>query len=237
VRRFFTFDTISGLGPRSAKEIAAGTPWIPKIVRYTKSMSLVVNLSNAGNELLEVPYLVVDYRERQVESIVDNSLTEISFSSEYIFGTEGFWQGATMAFWVLFGTMILLLIISTVVLSDRPELATDQNARVSYLVVKSLFVALDLFSYLYFWYIFAMTGYWFVFFKLQERVYCFLPAPDSWEINYLPYEWLFGWVAGAKLLFVLLELPSNRPVGTSSLLTGRDQSTKSIKVLAATIHA
>lgn len=76
--------------------------------------------------------------------------------------------------------MVLLLIVATVVLSDRPELATDQNARASYLVVKTLFNGLDLFSYLFFWYIFAMTGYWFVFFKLQERVYCFLPAPDSW---------------------------------------------------------
>jgi hypothetical protein len=64
VRRFLVFDSRSGLGPRSPNEIATDAPWIPKIVRYAKSMRIVVNLSTNGNELLEVPYLVVSYKER-----------------------------------------------------------------------------------------------------------------------------------------------------------------------------
>jgi len=63
-----------------------------------------------------------------------------------------------------------------------------------------------MFSTLFFWYIFAMTGYWFVFFKLQERVYCFLPGLNTYYENYYRYDWLFGWVCGAKLVYVLYKI-------------------------------
>lgn len=66
--------------------------------------------------------------------------------------------------------------------------------------------ALDLFSTLFFWYLFAMTGYWFVFFKLQERVYCFLPDMNSFYVNYQPYDILFGLVCSSKLVFVAFKI-------------------------------
>jgi hypothetical protein len=64
VRRFFIFDTVSGLGPRSTDEIIAGAAWIPKVTRYPKSINLIVNLDQELNEMLNVPYLTIDYRER-----------------------------------------------------------------------------------------------------------------------------------------------------------------------------
>ena len=64
VRRFFIFDTVSGLGARSTDEILAGAPWIPKVIRYPKSINLIVNLDQDLNEMLYVPYLTIDYRER-----------------------------------------------------------------------------------------------------------------------------------------------------------------------------
>jgi len=57
-----------------------------------------------------------------------------------------------------------------------------------------------------FWYLFLMTGYWFVFFKLQERVYCFLPELNSFEINYEPFDILFGLVCSSKLVFVAYKI-------------------------------
>lgn len=186
----------------------SGESKIPQVIRYPKRIRLVVNLSSVGNEKLELPYLEIDYRERQLQYSIGsaNSLSDVTFASEYIFSTETFWKGATAFFWILFGVMILILLVTTVVLTQNPQLTGQQNAAFGYWIVKSLFNLLDLFSYLYFWYIFALTGYWFVFFKLQERVYCFLPAPDSWQTNFLPYDWLFTWVAGSKLLFVTFRI-------------------------------
>ena len=51
-----------------------------------------------------------------------------------------------------------------------------------------------------------MTGYWFIFFKLQERVYCFLPDMNSFYVNYQPYDILFGLVCSSKLVFVAFKI-------------------------------
>ena len=51
-----------------------------------------------------------------------------------------------------------------------------------------------------------MIGYWFVFFKLQERVYCFLPTHKTYWENFEQYDWLFGWVTGSKLCYVMYKI-------------------------------
>lgn len=65
---------------------------------------------------------------------------------------------------------------------------------------------IDIFSTLFFWFLFALTGYWFIFFKLQERVYCFLPSLDTYDTNFKQFEILFAIVAVAKLILVLFKI-------------------------------
>lgn len=101
---------------------------------------------------------------------------------------------------------ILLLLIATAVLTTRPQLEDNFCANFWYMAVKTYINALDIFSTLMFWYLFLMTGYWFVFFKLQERVYCFLPELDSFKKNYEPYDILFGLVCSSKLVYVAFKI-------------------------------
>ena len=51
-----------------------------------------------------------------------------------------------------------------------------------------------------------MTGYWFVFYKLQERVYCFIPTHITYWENFVQYDYLFGFVTASKLIFVLFKV-------------------------------
>jgi len=44
---------------------------------------------------------------------------------------------------------------------------------------RGLVAALDKFSYLMFWFMVFATGYLFIFFKFQERVYLLMPGLDS----------------------------------------------------------
>jgi len=43
------------------------------------------------------------------------------------------------------------------------------------MIIKIFITALDIYSTIFFWFLFGITGFWFVFFKLQERVFCFMP--------------------------------------------------------------
>jgi len=81
-------------------------------------------------------------------------------------------------------TFVIVLIV-VCMLIDRPFLEDDPTVRLQYFVVKTFFITIDMYSTIAFWFIFAATGYWFIFFKLQERVYCFLPELNSYKQNYV----------------------------------------------------
>jgi meckelin len=53
-----------------------------------------------------------------------------------------------------------------------------------------------------FWYLFCFTAYWFIFYKMQYRVYVLLPPNDAYYSNYLAFEVVFGIVLSFQLLFV-----------------------------------
>jgi len=67
-------------------------------------------------------------------------------------------------------------------------------------IIRGFTTLVELFANFFFWYTFAMTGWWFVFFKLQERVYCLLPALDTFDLNYYPYESMLIAVTVCKFL-------------------------------------
>lgn len=115
-RRFFMFDTISGI---STEDWPNGAP---TVIRYPKRMVLKINLDLNNEEMIDVPYLQIRYAERTNAYIQENSLTDISFESEYFMSTEGFWRGAGAIFWVFFGIFVLIMITITFVQIGRPSL-------------------------------------------------------------------------------------------------------------------
>lgn len=136
------------------------------MIRYAKTMTLKINLDTVHEEMINVPYLFIEYRERARRYVEDDSLTELSFNSEYIMSTKGFWEGASAAFYVFMAIFVIIWFVVMVVAYKKPQLEVETNARCIFLTVKGVYFALDIFSQLMFWYLFLMTGYWFIFFKL-----------------------------------------------------------------------
>jgi|APCry1669189241_1035207.scaffolds.fasta_scaffold18150_1 hypothetical protein len=100
--------------------------------------------------------------------------------------TDGFWKGTTAAFIAFMVIMGVIVLIISCMLTNRPVLQTEYQARLQYMVIKIFITALDIYSTIFFWFLFGITGFWFVFFKLQERVFCFMPEQNTTE-NYLPF--------------------------------------------------
>ena len=180
---------------------------MPVAVRYPKKMTIEISLDMNNDEMIHVPYLRIIYRERTSAYIAEtSSAAEIEFGTYYSSSTASFWSTAEAIFFTLLGILILIIAIKTQVMLSRPAIGGQQNdaCRTGFIfVVVSL---LDFFSTIYFWFIFFMTGYWFVFFKLQERVYTFMPTHRTYWENFEQYDWLFGWVTGCKLVFVIFKV-------------------------------
>jgi Ni,Fe-hydrogenase I cytochrome b subunit len=130
----------------------------------------------------------------------------VSFKSEYLQNTTRFNSNIRKLFWVTVALMVVCLLVVTYFQISRPHLQTDPSQRNLDNIVTIFVNLLDFFSQFFFWYIFAVTGWLFVFFKMQDRVYTFMPGLDTWRENYKQYDWLFGFVAGTKLLIVLFKI-------------------------------
>lgn len=178
VRRFFIFDTKSGVDGENGYINGK----ISTVVRYPKSITLRVKLDqfNKGNEeMIYTPLLIISYRERSQTIIQDLPLARATFTSEYAMDTTAFWNVIKIVFIVMNGIFLLLLIMRIIVWCRTPSLSNDAAATCKYAVVKIFVTGIDLYSYLFFWFLVIISGYWFVFFKLEERVYLLLPALNS----------------------------------------------------------
>ena len=72
--------------------------------------------------------------------------------------------------------------------------------------MKFFILLFDVFSNLFFWFLVIMSGYWFIFFKLEERVFILLPELNTTAVNYTPYQIIFGLVVSMKFLTIAYKI-------------------------------
>jgi meckelin len=209
-RRFFLFDTVSGI-----RETNENTGFINRdiaeVVRYPKSITLQVGLDISGDggkeEKIYSPLLKIYYRERSARYIAENHLTTVSFTAEYSMDTSNFWStekavfvcGAILAF--------VVLIIKSIVFCFQGNLGDeDKEAQYKYCFIKMIINSIDVFSAIFFWYMFAVTAYWFTFFKWQQNVYLLLPPLNTHSENYYPFDRTVALVASFKLATIAYKI-------------------------------
>ena len=66
---------------------------------------------------------------------------------------------------------------------------------------------MDVFSQIAFWFLVIMSGYWFIFFKLEENVHVLLPSLSNDNTNnYMPFTVIFAIVFACKLLIIIYKI-------------------------------
>lgn len=188
--RFFVAETIGGIGELGG--FAEGA--MPSVVRYAKNITLKLELdtNQNQNEKLFVPHLEIEYEDRKSSEVLkqdDMRITTVAFTSEYYMETSGFWSFANTFFTILIIAVAFLTMLQVFIRQRSDKLQVEaQSASMQFALIRSITAAMDIFSNIFFWYLFAMCAWWFVFFKLQQRVYCLLPALGSDDVNYHQYD-------------------------------------------------
>jgi hypothetical protein len=80
--------------------------------------------------------------------------------------TAKFWSLAKGLFIALLIIMGLTTLIRVFVMYSSDRLETDQGALFQAAILRCFIIGLEMFSNIFFWYLFAMSAWWFVFFKL-----------------------------------------------------------------------
>lgn len=133
-------------------------------------------------------------------------MASATFTAEYAMDTTKFWHVVKIVFIIFNGIFGALLVLQMIVWCRTPSLSDDASAQCKYAVVKMFITALDLYSYLFFWFLVVLSGYWFIFFKCEERVYMLLPALNTGKTNYMPFNILFAIVIAFKLLSIIYKI-------------------------------
>jgi len=162
------------------------------VIRYASSIKLKIQLDDTQNEKIYPPYLEITYSDRKTDDILSDQATEnIQFMSENFMNTTSFWSGAMTGFIVLLVAVILISLFKAYIVSKKGKLNVDRGAENVDFIASVITIFIDLFSTVFFWLMVGFTGWWFVFYKLQSRVYYLLPAIDDYSTNQEIYtDWL-----------------------------------------------
>lgn len=137
--------------------------------------------------MIYIPILILEYRARQVKYINTNSIDSISFQSQYGMDTSRFWQVAEGLF---IGANILVFICWVVRLYVWSKINPQKDSPTTYtrwFILTSIRMLITTWGFICFWYLYGLTGYWFIFYKLQYNVYALIPPLDTYSQNYYPF--------------------------------------------------
>jgi len=96
------------------------------VVRYPKKMTFEIQLDQQNEEMIYLPYLRINYRERTSTYIKNTDAgADIEFGTYYISSTEKFWTTA-MAIWYSLLALLVLIVVSKMQMHlTKPVLSQD----------------------------------------------------------------------------------------------------------------
>ncbi|CAG9313152.1 unnamed protein product [Blepharisma stoltei] len=197
-RRFFIYDNVSGKVGTNA--YANGE--VTNVLSYLKSAKLVVTLRADHDEMIYIPYLVLEYRQRQYDYLQSNKKASIDFVSEYTMDTTDYWKVTEGVYIAANVVAIVAWITRLYVWSKNNPSIHSRETYTLWILGKALVYFISTWAFFNFWFIFVSSAYWFVFYKMQYQVYVLVPPNNTWHDNYLAFEIVFGLVVSCQLLTV-----------------------------------
>lgn len=124
-------------------------------------------------EHIFVPVLDINYEALNVEDLEnqpDSRYPQANFRTEYTMETDGFWEFAETIFWIVFSFTLLIVLFKIYIAATAERLDTSSvqgpsQADQTFLLFKVITISFEKFSNILFWYLVAMTAWWFIFFK------------------------------------------------------------------------
>jgi hypothetical protein len=158
-------------------------------------VSLKIMLDKQNIERIFPPYLEITYEDKTADDIlnaVEERYKEMKFVTEYNMDTTSFWKGVKTTFNILIAVLCLTRFVFMVIYQQQDRLDTDRTANFNLTLVRSFTELMDMFSTMFFWFLVGVTGWLFIFFKLQERVYYLIPSLNeaTFLSDYKPYQGL-----------------------------------------------
>jgi len=163
VRRFFIFDTVSGIkGAGAYLNKTTNTT----AIRWVSTAKLVIELDPNNEEQIYVPYLELDYHTLMTSTLKTVSTTTVAFETLYTTNTDTFWIVILVIFIIINIIAVLLTVWKLYSWCVLYPIDGSGAGAVFYGILRLVFFIVESWTTLIFWFLFGACFYWFVFFKL-----------------------------------------------------------------------
>jgi meckelin len=196
-RRFFIYDTQSGLEGTDAYKNGGS---YGEFIRWLSKVNIIVELDTGGNDSVFIPYVELEYNSKAKNVISSDSSTDIEFEAKYTMDPGNFWLVAYIFFGIINGIVILMTIWKVYVWTRRHPSPLMGSVYSIKLILNSIFIFIESWSIMMFWFLFFLSFSFYASFKLSEAPSLLMPQDE--DNNLTPFAVIFGFVCGLKLIVI-----------------------------------
>lgn len=200
--RFFMYDTISGIVNTGGYRKGDA----PKVVRLATRVRLSVELDPKLPEKIRRPMLEMRFEEQLTSLIAESTTVPVESFIDYYEGVSHIWNAMRITF-------IVLTVISFLISMIRLYFWYTHNRKdwlggkfAEQFTLYFFYFIFDVWSTIMFWVCFFTTGYWFIFYKMQNNAELLLPSLELYSYSYEFFNVFFYVILATKTLAVLMKV-------------------------------
>ena len=171
---------------------------------YAKRVKLCVRtIKSKKEENIYLPHFEVTYAKKSDSS---KSYIKYTFISEYKSDISKFMKAMEIIFGILTGIVGLLVFYRTYVwIKMNPSELVEKNY-ILLLLLEFIYKSCKYLGVFYFWFTFGISAYWYIFYKLQFRVYYLMPPLDDENGDYKLFKIIFYIGFCCHILYMLIRI-------------------------------
>lgn len=197
-RRFFLYDQVSGI--EGAASVFTTTK--PTYVQYLASATIIVNKVASSDKNIYRPYVYLVYDYASQSSVDDGTILTAkgSYKSTYISSNKDFFSNATIIFGVMHILVFIIWFTRFYIWTNYNPAIAHQESYCTKAIAYWFMIGIESWAFIGFIFQFFISMYWFVFFKLQTRLYVFMPEESIDASSYKNFTVVF-WIVLAFTCF------------------------------------
>ena len=191
VKRFFLFEKVIN----------------SNYITYAKFMKFRVNMTRKGsNATVTVPIFEIFYSTKQLGSEVSSHVSYVSFQSEYYTEMKHY-MGVMLGLLIAACVLVFIIVIYRVWvwIKLNPKILLPDSWFID-LLITIIFTLFRFFGIFMFWFTLIISAYWYFFYKLQSRIYLFIPPLRLYSKYYEKFDIIFGLGCSTYILYMIYRI-------------------------------
>lgn len=202
-RRYVKYDVLTGVEGEGEEELKNN---VPVAVRYLTSAILHVNTVNNDDQRIYRPYIILTYKEKLLENQDKSKGTQFTLSTDYNSEVGNFLMVGWTIFFILNVLVVLVVVVRLYIWSCYNPQSFNPSAFFPQLLLRVVAYVVTTWTFTMYFFLLSLSGYWFVFYKLQTKLFVFMPSISELNIMYTYYKFGFWIISVGMMFFYLLQI-------------------------------